>query len=39
MRDSLEGIKKGKNVKGKAKTAETITAKTERILDRRTITS
>lgn len=36
MRDSLEGIKKGKNVKGKAKTAETITAKTERILDRRT---
>ena len=25
MRDSLEGIKKGKNVKGKAKTAETIT--------------
>lgn len=36
MRDSLEGIKKGKNVKGKAKTVETITAKTERILDRRT---
>lgn len=36
MRDSLEGIKKGENVKGKAKTAETITAKTERILDRRT---
>lgn len=36
MRDSLEGIKKGKNVKGKAKTSETITAKTERILDRRT---
>jgi N12 class adenine-specific DNA methylase len=36
MRDSQEGIKKGKNVKGKAKTAETITAKTERILDRRT---
>lgn len=36
LRDSLEGVKKGKNAKGKAKTAESITAKTERILDRRT---
>ena len=36
LRDSLEGVKKTKNAKGKAKTAESITAKTERVLDRRT---